>query len=97
VRADEGVWEPLVEGVERKLLWHDRTSGRLTFLIRAQPGSRFPPHTHDEDEEAYLLSGELIFGSLTLRAGDYHRAGRGAAHTVGLTPTGCMLLVTAAA
>jgi hypothetical protein len=97
VRANEGRWEPLCEGIERKLLWHDREKARITFLVRARPGAEFPAHQHDEDEEAYVLSGDLSFDDLVLGAGDYHLARPGVRHPVGRTRMGCMLLVTAAA
>lgn len=96
VRAGDGSWERLVEGVERKMLWHDQANGRSTFLIRAEPGSRFPAHDHDDDEECYVISGDLTFDTLTLHAGDYHLAKRGMRHPVGTTAGGCMILVTAA-
>jgi hypothetical protein len=97
VRAGEGKWEPLVPGIDRKMLWHDRDKKRITFLIRAQPGAEFPAHQHDEDEEAYVLSGDLSFDDLVLSAGDYHLARPGVRHPVGRTKGGCMLIVTAAA
>ena len=97
VRADEGKWETLCQGIERKTLWHDRAKGRITFLIRARPGAEFPAHPHDDDEEAYVLSGDLSFDDLVLKAGDYHLARPGVHHPVGRTKGGCMLLVTAAA
>jgi len=97
VRANEGRWEQLCPGIERKMLWHDRDRGRITFLIRAQPGAEFPAHQHDDDEEAYLLSGDLSFDDLVLGAGDYHLARPGVSHPVGRTKGGCMLLVTTAA
>ena len=97
VRADEGRWEPICPGIERKTLWHDREKGRITFLIRAQPGAEFPAHQHDDDEEAYVLSGDLTFDDLVLGAGDYHLARPGVRHPVARTKGGCMLLMTAAA
>ena len=97
VRADEGRWEHDLPGIERKTLWHDREKGRITFLIRAQPGAEFPAHQHDDDEEAYVLSGDLSFDDLVLGAGDYHLARPGVRHPVGRTKHGCMLLLTAAA
>lgn len=97
VRAEEGKWEFVCPGIERKLLRHDRERKRVTFLIRAQPGAEFPAHQHDEDEEAYVLSGDLSFDDLHLAAGDYHLARPGVRHPVGRTKGGCMLLVTAAA
>jgi anti-sigma factor ChrR (cupin superfamily) len=97
VRADEGRWEQLCPGIERKTLWHDRDKGRITFLIRAQPGAEFPAHQHDDDEEAYVLSGDLAFDDLVLGAGDYHLARPGVHHPVARSRGGCMLLMTAAA
>ena len=97
VRAAEGRWDPVCPGIERKTLWHDREKGRITFLIRAQPGAEFPAHQHDDDEEAYVLSGDLSFDDLVLGAGDYHLARPGVRHPVGRTKGGCMLLLTAAA
>ncbi len=97
VRADEGRWDTICPGIERKTLWHDREKGRITFLIRAQPGAEFPAHQHDDDEEAYVLSGDLSFDDLVLGAGDYHLARPGVRHPVGRTKHGCMLLLTAAA
>ena len=97
VRADEGKWEALCPGIERKVLFFDRERKRITFLIRAQPGAEFPAHHHDDDEEAYVLSGDLSFDDLALGAGDYHLARPGVSHPVARTRGGCMLLMTAAA
>lgn len=97
VRAHEGAWEPVCPGIERKLLWHDRARKRITVLIRAQPGAEFPAHLHEEDEESYLLSGDLSFDDFELTVGDYHLARAGARHPAGRTVGGCMLLVTTAA
>jgi anti-sigma factor ChrR (cupin superfamily) len=97
VRADEGKWELLCPGVERKVLFFDRARKRITFLIRAQAGAAFPAHHHDDDEEAYVLSGDLSFDELVLGAGDYHLARPGVSHPVARTRGGCMLLMTAAA
>ncbi|MFL5101025.1 MAG: cupin domain-containing protein [Xanthobacteraceae bacterium] len=46
-------------------------------MIRGQPGARLPGHEHDDDEEMYVLAGDLSIGTLTLHAGDYHLARRG--------------------
>lgn len=96
VRADEGRWRPMGPGLERKILFHDKEKSRITFLVRAQPGAEFPAHEHDDDEESYVLSGDLVFDDLVLHAGDYHVARRGDRHPVARSPSGCMLLVTAA-
>jgi len=95
VRAGEGGWQTIALGVERKILY--RTEGRITYLIRGQPGASLPGHEHDDDEEIYVLSGDLTMGALTLRAGDFHLARRGVKHPTATTAEGCMLLISAAA
>src|SRR5215208_1314795 len=57
VRAGEGGWQTIARGVERKILY--RREGRVTYLIRGQPGPRLPGHQHDDDEEIYVLQGDL--------------------------------------
>jgi anti-sigma factor ChrR (cupin superfamily) len=96
VRADAGRWERLARGVERKIL-HTSPDGRVTYLIRGQPGARLPGHDHDDDEETFVIEGDLTIGSLTLRAGDYHLARRGFHHPAASSQNGCLLLVTALA
>jgi hypothetical protein len=97
VRAEDGHWESLGEGVERKVLFQDAASKRVTFLVRGVPGARFPEHDHDDEEECYVISGDITFGTLRLDAGDYHRARRGMRHPAASTVGGCVLLMTAAA
>jgi anti-sigma factor ChrR (cupin superfamily) len=96
IRAGEGEWEPLVDGVERKML-SSPVAGRITFLIRGRPGARFPAHPHADDEEMFVLEGDITFGTLTLRAGDYHLARHGTPHPKATTVGGCLLLMSAAA
>jgi quercetin dioxygenase-like cupin family protein len=97
IRTDEGQWEPLAPGFERKMLSTDGPNGRVTFLVRGEPGARFPAHEHPDDEECYVIEGDLTFDTLTLQAGDYHRAHRGQPHPGASTEAGCLLLITAAA
>src|SRR5262249_34581942 len=96
VRAEEGRWEAVATGIERKILF-TAPSGRVTYLIRGQKGARLAGHDHSDDEEIYVLEGDLTIGSLRLRAGDYHLARRGARHPAATTADGCLLLITAAA
>jgi len=96
VRAEEGRWEALAKGVERKIL-STAPNGRVTYLIRGQKGARLAGHDHADDEEIYVLEGDLTIGPLSLRAGDYHLARRGARHPAATTAGGCLLLITAAA
>jgi anti-sigma factor ChrR (cupin superfamily) len=95
IRASEGDWRQIAPGVERKTL--HRAQGRVTYLIRAQAGARLPGHEHDDEEELFLLEGDLSMGALTLQPGDFHLARRGIHHPTATTARGCMLLVRAAA
>jgi quercetin dioxygenase-like cupin family protein len=97
IRTTDGQWEPLAPGFERKMLAIHGTNGRVTFLVRGEPGARFPAHEHPDDEECYVIEGDITFDTLTLRAGDYHRALRGSPHPGASTQAGCLLLITAAA
>jgi len=96
VRAADGQWERLARGIERKVL-HSSPDGRITYLVRGQPGARLPGHDHSDDEEIFVLEGELTIGTVTLRAGDFHRARRGFPHPTATSATGCLLLVREAA
>jgi anti-sigma factor ChrR (cupin superfamily) len=97
LRADEGLWESIGEGVERKLLWSHRPNNRETFLVRMAPGAYYSGHEHADDEECYVISGDITFDTLTLHGGDYHLARRGAPHPSATSAGGCLLLITAAA
>jgi quercetin dioxygenase-like cupin family protein len=97
VRAAEGVWETLSPGVEREMLWSAGPNERVTFLVRMAPGARFDAHAHDDDEECYVVAGDLTFDTLTLKSGDYHLARRGIPHPACASAGGCLLLITAAA
>ena len=97
VRAPEGRWQTIADGVERKMLWSKGPNDRKTFLLRMRAGAHYVAHHHEDDEECFVLSGDLTFDTLTLRAGDYHLARRGASHPAATTVGGCVVLITAAA
>ena len=69
VREDEGLWTIIAPGVAKKSLHFDDSGTVESYLIRFDPGARFDAHEHLADEECMMLSGELSFGDLTLRAG----------------------------
>lgn len=96
VRADAGHWERIGRGIERRIL-HTTAAGRCMYLIRGQPGARLPEHDHDDDEEIYVVEGDLTIGPVTLHAGDYHVARRGSRHPAASSQNGCLLLMTSLA
>jgi quercetin dioxygenase-like cupin family protein len=92
--AAEGGFEPTaVPGIEARKLFVDRAQGRVTMLVRMQPGTAYPPHVHAGFEECFVLTGDLTVGTHRMKAGDYQRAETGSTHAVQSTEQGCMLLL----
>ncbi len=93
VRADEGRWRKMAPGIDIKLLNFDEESRVRSALIRVQPGAVYPGHRHDGPEECLMISGDLAFGSLQLKAGDYHLAPKGMYHETARSEGGCLLFI----
>ncbi|MFP5304224.1 MAG: cupin domain-containing protein, partial [Gammaproteobacteria bacterium] len=72
-----------------KLLATDLQRGRVSMLVRLEPGVEYPPHTHAGLEELHLLEGELWINERKLYPGDYNRGERGAADWRVWSETGC--------
>ncbi|MEM7025197.1 MAG: cupin domain-containing protein [Pseudomonadota bacterium] len=94
VRSGEGVWEAVAPGVERKLLAIEPRSKRRSLLFRMAPGSTYKPHAHPQHEECLMLEGDLRFGDLELRAGDYHLVPAGMPHPTAFSRSGCLLYIS---
>jgi len=97
LRAGSYDWQPLAEGVDAAILWRNQQTKRQSMLIRMQPGANYESHEHDDDEECLVIEGDLVFGQLLLKAGDFHFAPKGRTHPPAFSPSGCLLFVTAAA
>ena len=94
---DEGRWEPLCPGIERKMLWHDREKGRITFLIRAQPGAEFP-RTSTTTTKRPMSCPAICASTISCSApATITSRAPACSHPVARTKGGCMLLMTAAA
>lgn len=93
IRAAEGSWRAMAPGVESKLLWRNAALGRQSMLVRVAPGCTYDTHHHAGDEECLVLEGDLRFGDLQLRAGDYHLAHEGGKHPVATSNAGCLLYI----
>jgi quercetin dioxygenase-like cupin family protein len=96
IRAQEGEWFEALPGVHIKILHREGDSGLLSYLARLEPGFEMPGHFHPFDEECIMLEGELWFGDLKLREGDYHFAARGVYHGRLRTETGAMAFLKGA-
>jgi quercetin dioxygenase-like cupin family protein len=98
IRAADGEWvETPVPGVRRKILAIDRTRDRITMLIRAEPGARYPAHHHSGPEECYVIRGSLHAEGRVLRAGDFHHAEEDSDHGEHWTDEGVEVLLVASA
>ena len=98
VRTAETEWKPLVEGgvntsgIFLKPLRVDQATGRApTFLLRFEPGAKYPYHDHPAGEELFVLLGSCVIEGATLAEGDYLYTPPGSKHSV-RTDTGCTLL-----
>lgn len=58
VNWNEVPWEQVREGVERKLFSSDGATLQLTRLM---PGHEPRPHSHPNEQVAYILAGEIDF------------------------------------
>ena len=70
----EPPWETVAQGISCKLLANDTERGRVSMLVRLEPGVDYPPHTHAGLEELHLLDGEVCIDARKLHPGDYNRA-----------------------
>jgi anti-sigma factor ChrR (cupin superfamily) len=93
VRADEGVWEDIAEGVSRRSLTGSPGEAPATYLIRIDPGVTVFTHTHDATEHCYVLEGDLRVENHHLEAGDYHEAAANTEHADLSSDNGCVLLI----
>ena len=94
-RAGTGIWTEMAPGVTYTVLFDDPVTKRRSMLIRALPGATFEAHAHNQGyEECLVLEGDLVFGDLRLRPGDYHVAMMGASHPLARTVSGCLCFQT---
>lgn len=94
IRASEG-WVEFMPGIRFKMLYRDETSGARSLLARLDPGVSMPAHEHGFPEECLVLEGEITLGDITVGAGDYHFAAKGARHGTLRTRSGALLFLRA--
>ena len=92
-RAGSANWFEISPGIKGRLLHVDRAQNRQYLLIRMAPGASYHPHAHDTDEQSLVLEGDLSFGDLDLKAGDFHVATPSSSHPPGRTVNGCLVHV----
>ena len=84
-------WEPTpAEGIHMKVLMKD-DRGRMTALIRWQPGAKLPLHLHNDIEQSYVLEGSLADHEGECMAGQFVYRPAGNTHRA-WSPNGAVLL-----
>jgi anti-sigma factor ChrR (cupin superfamily) len=87
-------WTPHpIPGIRMKVLSINRRTGFATLLLDVQPGTRFPAHHHDGDEECYVISGSILTLGRRLGPGDFVHADYGTDHGELWTDVGARVLL----
>ena len=93
-RAEGAPWVEMIPGVAMRLLYRNEAARRQSILVKMDANATFPEHGHDDqDEEIYVLEGDLVIGELTLQAGDFHLARANRVHPQHWSRTGCVALI----
>jgi quercetin dioxygenase-like cupin family protein len=80
IETTDATWRPVRDGVTlTPLRMH---GGAGTFLMRYEPGSRSPTHTHPGGEEIYVVSGKGRLDELAFGPGDFIYTPPGEGHTL---------------
>lgn len=95
-RAGDGIWIDLSPGARIKVLHTIPAIRRQTYLLELEPGAVADNHTHDDDEECYVISGDIWFGETQMRTGDYHLARKGSTHGTVRSTSGCLCVIITA-
>jgi anti-sigma factor ChrR (cupin superfamily) len=93
VRANEGRWFEIAEGVRMKKLSSDRSRNTVTVLMEMAPGSEVPPHDHKWSEDSFCIRGSCTIGAETFFPGDFHHVEGGAHHDTITSEEGCLILL----
>ena len=93
VRASEGRWFEVAEGVRMKKLSSDRSRNTVTVLMEMDPGSALPPHDHRKSEDSFLVRGSCTIGAVKFFPGDFHHTEPGSHHETITSAEGCLILL----
>jgi quercetin dioxygenase-like cupin family protein len=82
-------WEEAAPGIHVKILATDDAKDSVSMLVRLDPGTDYPGHSHAGVEELHLLHGELKVDDRTLHPGDFIHAEAGSVDHRVWSETGC--------
>ena len=91
VFAKQGEWKTVHTGVQIKLL--HKVGKTKSFLMKMAANASIAGHLHTQDEESFVLEGEVYIEGILCHQGDYHYAHAGSKHQTIQTTQGCTLLV----
>jgi anti-sigma factor ChrR (cupin superfamily) len=95
LRSTEGAWHKLAPGIVFKVLHLEPATNTRSILIRMQPGTSIPVHSHKQEEHCLVIEGEVTIGEHVFRSGDWHVAMPGTSHSNFSTTTGCLVFIRA--
>jgi quercetin dioxygenase-like cupin family protein len=82
-------WEEAAPGIHVKILAKNTDSDSVSMLVRLDPGTDYPGHTHAGIEELHLLHGVLKVDERTLYPGDFIHSEAGTEDHRVWSETGC--------
>ena len=89
--ANQGEWKTVFAGVQMKLL--HKAGKQQSFLLKLAANASIPAHAHAQDEESFVLQGNVTIEGIMCHEGDYHYAFSGSQHQPITTVEGCTLLI----
>ncbi len=87
-------WQPLVDGIDVKLLRASEETGTWTVLLNCKAGSSFARHKHLGAGEYYVVSGRMQYRVGEAKTGDYGYEPLGVIHDNTFFPEDTLLLFT---
>jgi quercetin dioxygenase-like cupin family protein len=82
-------WEESAPGIHVKIFATNAKNDGVSMLVRLDPGTDYPGHTHAGVEELHLLHGILKVDDRTLYPGDFIRSEAGSVDHRVWSETGC--------
>jgi len=82
-------WEEAGPGIHVKILARNAENDSVSMLVRLDPGTDYPGHSHAGIEELHLLHGILKVDDRTLYPGDFIRSEAGSVDYRVWSETGC--------
>lgn len=89
--ASQSKWKEISPGIKVRLLHEENHS--KSFMLEMAANTNIPEHIHQQDEESFVIKGNVTIEGILCHEGDYHYAHSGTSHKIISTTQGCTLLV----